>query len=115
MITDASITAALLWPELAALSEIHGPADTLSIWQVTAGRWTITSHGAPFAKMYTTAAGVPREIPPRVVAVDWDGRPAGTIGPGETADIGGGPPEATAQRLRRDLHEHVYQYWRSQP
>jgi hypothetical protein len=91
MITDASIAAALLWSELAEFASLQGAAAYLQPHSI--GRhWTITAD--PLAQ---------------TVAVAWDGQPAGIIGPGETCDFTGAPPDATPQRLRRDLHEHVYQ------
>ena len=96
MITDATIAGALLWAELVAVSQIHGHPTSAAPWRVEVGRWTLTADATA-----------------RTVAADYDGQAAGIIGPGETADISGGPPEASAQRLRRDLHEHVYQFRRS--
>lgn len=94
MITDASIAATLLWPELAALAAIYGPATPAALWAVQCGPWTLTSVAAE-----------------HTVRVALQGAHAGTIGPGETTDL---DPD-TARRLRRDLHEHVYQHHRRHP
>ena len=96
MITDASIAGALLWRELTPLAEIHGHPTSAAPWRVDVGRWTLTAD--------TTTQSL---------TVDFDGHAAGTIGPGETADISGRPPEASASALRRAIHEHVYQHYRS--
>jgi hypothetical protein len=93
MITDASIAAALLWPELAALATIYGPATAnRAPWRVEIGHWTLTA-----------------DIAGRSVAVSAAAQFIGLIGPGETTTL---DPD-TARHLRRDLHEHVYQHHRS--
>lgn len=92
MITDASIAATLLWAELRELADIHGPAHHTRIYEI--GQWTLTAN--------------PTE---HCVYVCHDDGHAGIIGPGETTDLA---PEL-ARALRRDLHEHVYQFRRSHP
>jgi len=92
MITDASIAGTLLWAELRDLANIYGPAR--GPWRVEVEDWTLTA-----------------DVAQRSVAVAAAGQHIGLIGPGETTDL---EPDL-ARRLRRDIHEHVYQYWRSRP
>jgi hypothetical protein len=79
--------------ELAALADIYAPDDSAD-WTITIEPWTLTA--TP-------------DIP--VVSVLWNDWPTGEIG-ADYAEIFAPGIADGAQQLRRDLHQHVYQYRR---